>query len=102
VYQGSATIKCANASPTRISIILTVNNESLADGGISEPWKQTRLTWLNSTLAQDNKVIAPYTDLQLQNKTISLLGRKVILNEDGLPGQIQTFFTPEMTDFAKP
>jgi hypothetical protein len=99
VYQGTAIIKCANASPATISIILTINNETVADGGISEPWKQTRLKWLNSTLAQDNTLVAPYTSLQLQDKTISLLGRKVTLNEDGLPAKIQTFFTPEMTGY---
>src|SRR5262249_15114593 len=29
-----------------------------------------------------------------------LLGRKVFLNDDGLPKQIQTFFTEEMTEYT--
>jgi len=60
----------------------------------------TRLKWLNSTLAQQNDVIAPYTPLLVQGDTISLLGRKIQLNAQGFPEQIQTFFTPEMTGYS--
>jgi len=61
----------------------------------------TRLRWLNSTMAQENTVIAPYTPLIVKGNTVSLLGRKVEVNKDGFPAQIQTFFTPEMTEYSK-
>lgn len=99
VYSGTATIKSKNAAPATVSVKLTINNKLLTDGGISEPEKQTRLKWLNSTLYQENEVIKPYTPLELQNNTISLLGRKMELNNDGLPKQVQTFFTKEMTGY---
>ncbi|MES1220910.1 MAG: glycoside hydrolase domain-containing protein [Bacteroidota bacterium] len=99
VYKGNVIIKSKNAAPATIALILTVNNNVLADGGISEPEKQTRLKWLNSTLYQDNEVIEPYIPLHLDNNTISLLGRKIELNNDGFPKQVQTFFTKEMTDY---
>jgi len=99
VYKGKATITAQNAAPTTVDISLTVTNKTLTDAGISEPWKQTRLKWLNSTIAQENTVIAPYTNLTLNDHTISLLGRKVELNVDGFPKQIQTFFTQEMTSY---
>lgn len=99
VYKGTATVESKNAANTTINISLTVTNKLLQDGGISEPWKQTRLKWLNSTLAQENNVIAPYIPLRLDNNSISLLGRKIELNNDGLPKQIQTFFIEEMTDY---
>lgn len=62
----------------------------------------TRLPWLNSTMAQENTVIKPYTPLvyNTANREISLLGRKVILSPDGLPSKIQTFFTQEMTEIS--
>jgi hypothetical protein len=102
VYNGKATVTAKNASPVTINIALHINSNTLADGGVNEPWKQTRLQWLNSTLAQENDVIAPYTALQIKGDTaISLLGRNVILNKDGFPKQIQTFFTPEMTGYSK-
>jgi hypothetical protein len=100
IYKGKATITASNAAPTTIDIAITVSDKILADGGISDPQKQTRLHWINSTLAQENTVIAPYTPLALQQKTISLLGRKVELNDEGFPKQIQTFFTQEMTGYS--
>lgn len=98
-YTGKATIKTANTSAATVNITLVVNNKTAPDGGINEPQKQTRLKWLNSTLYQDNSIIKPYIPLQLENNTISLLGRKMDLNTEGFPSQIQAFFTPEMTDY---
>jgi hypothetical protein len=98
-YTGQAKVTVNGAAPQTIKITINVSDKLLADGGISEPWKQTRLKWLNSTLAQDNTVIAPYTAVTVSANTIGLLGRKVQLNKDGFPGQVQTFFTPEMTGY---
>ena len=100
-YKGKVTIEADGASAKEIQLSITVNNTLLADGGVSEPWKMTRLGWLNSTMAQQNTVIAPYTPLIVKENTVSLLGRKVVIDEDGLPKQIQTFFTPEMTGYSK-
>lgn len=100
VYVGKAVIKSTSNPATEIQLRISVTNKTVSDGGISEPWKQTRLKWLNSTLAQDNTVIAPYTALKVEDSVISLSGRKVILNRDGFPAQVQTFFTPEMTSIG--
>ncbi|MFA6276068.1 MAG: glycoside hydrolase domain-containing protein [Pedobacter sp.] len=100
-YSGTVTVSSANAPSQTVKINLMVVPRTVkSNGGIDEPWKQTRLTWLNSTLAQKNTVIAPYTALQVQENTISLLGRKVELDKNGFPKQIQTFFSPEMTDYT--
>jgi hypothetical protein len=99
-YNGTATVKPANAVATVIKITIQVKNQQAVNSGVNEPWKQTRLTWLNSTLAQQNDVIKPYVPLKTDSNTISLLGRKVILNNNGFPNQIQSFFTPEMTEIG--
>lgn len=99
-YTGTVTVSPENAPAQTVKIQLTILPKTIKENGINEPWKQTRLTWLNSTLAQKNTVIAPYTALQVQGNTISLLGRKVELNQNGFPKQIQTFFSPEMTDIT--
>jgi len=99
-YHGKGYVKSNGSGEQVIDIILNISNKTAVNSGANEPWKQTRLKWLNSTLAQKNEVIAPYTSLVVNNKTISLLGRKIILKEDGLPKQIQTFFTPEMTFYS--
>jgi hypothetical protein len=100
VYSGTATVKADGLAPTTIKISITVKPLLAVKGGVNSPEKQTRLTWLNSTLAQKNEVIKPYTPLQVEDKTISLLGRKVILANSGFPDKIQTFFTPEMTEMT--
>lgn len=99
-YSGNATISVNGKPGKTIAITIRVNNKVLKDGGVSEPYKMTRLGWLNSTMAQQNTVIAPYTPLQVSGNTISLLGRKVEVNQDGFPKQVQTFFTPEMTEYT--
>jgi hypothetical protein len=96
VYTGTAEVK-----NQIVTIRLVVTGNVKSDGGAGEPAKMTRLKWLNSTLAQDNTVIAPYTPLAIQGDTlISLLGRAVKLNATGFPEQIQTFFTPENTEMT--
>ena len=100
-YTGKAIISINGKPEKEVSITLKVNNTLLADGGVNEPWKMTRLRWLNSTMAQENTVIAPYTPLVIKGNSVSLLGRKVEVNTDGFPAQIQTFFTPEMTEYSK-
>jgi hypothetical protein len=100
IYNGKFNI-IANGKSKIINVKLTVSNEVLADGGVGEPSKQTRLTWLNSTLAQANTVVAPYTPLKVDGNTISLLGRKFEINADGFPKQIQTYFNSEMTGYTE-
>ena len=97
LYKGSVSISFADAGSVAVPVSLQVGSEVLEDGGISHPEEQTRLKWLNSTMMQENTVIAPYTDLKVEGNTISLLGRRVMLAPSGLPARIQTFFTPEMT-----
>jgi len=99
-YFGKVSVSC-NGESKEINIVLSVRNKIIADGGINEPWKQTRLKWLNSTLAQNNEIIPPYTPIKLNGKTISILGRKIRLNESGLPDQIQSLFTEEMTSYSQ-
>ncbi|KIC96487.1 glycoside hydrolase domain-containing protein [Flavihumibacter solisilvae] len=100
-YTGFAEIKARNTAPLKVRISIGVDSQVVPDGAIDEPWKQTRLHWLNSTLYQENKVIAPYIPLEIENTNITLLGRKVKLNNDGLPAGIQTFFNQEMTGYTK-
>ncbi|GGZ14883.1 hypothetical protein GCM10007049_03610 [Echinicola pacifica] len=100
-YSGLITLNPQNGQKVEVPITLTVLDTKSQNGGIEEPWKQTRLNWLNSTLAQENTVIAPYTPLEVEGNALSLLGRKVILAQSGLPFQVQSFFTEEMTSISE-
>jgi hypothetical protein len=99
-YTGKALISATGLPEKEIFLSVKVNNTILKNGGVNEPCKITRLRWLNSNMAQENTVIAPFTPLVVQGNTISLLGRKMVINSDGLPKQIKTYFTPEMTSVA--
>jgi hypothetical protein len=99
-YTGTVTIQPAGEAAQTVVVTLNVNNQILADGGDSTPEKMTRLKWLNSTLGQDDTVIPPYSPLQVRGHNIGLLGRNLVLNRFGLPEQIQSFFTPEMTSIG--
>ena len=100
LYKGVATIKTNGTDEQKINLSITVSTRLAAAHGVNEPAKMTRLAWLNSDLAQQNDVIAPYTPLQLEGNSISLLGRRLEVNADGFPKSIQTFFTEEMTALA--
>ena len=98
VYTGTATVSCSGQSPVTVQIKLTVSSRTAVNHGADIPADMTRIQWLNSTMAQHNTVIAPYTPLVIKDSTIQLLGRSLSIGKDGLPAQIQTFFTPEMTE----
>ncbi|MCR8557037.1 hypothetical protein KXD93_05265 [Mucilaginibacter sp. BJC16-A38] len=99
-YEGSVTISAKNAENTKIGIRIKIDPAIAIKGNINEPWTETRLTWLNSTIAQQNEVIKPYTPLVVKDNSIALLGRKVIMDKTGFPKNIETYFTPEMTSFS--
>lgn len=99
-YTGKVYVTASNAPETAIDITLQIGGPVLADKGISEPQKQTRLAWLNSTMAQQNEVISPYLPLQRQGNAVSLLGRRFTVGANGLPERIETYFTPEMTGLS--
>ena len=97
IYTGKAIVTARGSSKEIVLQIKVTNEITPTNGGIDHPENMTRLKWLNSTMAQENTVIAPYTPLVVTDTVIDLLGRKLFLNKDGFPAQIQTFFTPEMT-----
>jgi hypothetical protein len=99
LYTGKVVVSSGNESK-EILLHIKVGEGITKNGGIDKPENMTRLKWLNSTLAQENTVIAPYTPLVVNDTVISLLGRKLFLNKDGFPAQVQTFFTPEMTSIS--
>lgn len=98
-YTGLFTVKAGNKNKT-INLKLKILPQLLADGGVGTPDKLTRLTWLNSTLAQENTVVAPYIPLKVEGQKIAMLGRSFEINTDGLPKQIETYFNTEMTGYT--
>jgi len=100
-YQGVITVAPEGMESTAIECALQIGQEVLADAGDSEPWRHSRLRWLDSSIAIDDEVVAPFTPLAVDGNSISCLGRRIILGENGLPQRIQSRFAPEMTHLTE-
>lgn len=96
-YTGCVTVSAANAESKTVQVSLTVSDNVIANHGDNEPWRHSRLRWLNSQIGFDDEVIAPYTPLVLNDKTIGCLGREVTLSPTGLPAGITSYFKETMT-----
>lgn len=96
-YQGTVTVSAANVESKTVQVSLNVSENVIANHGDNEPWRHSRLRWLNSQIGFDDEVIAPYTPLVMKDKTISCLGREIKLSDLGLPEHITSYFKETMT-----
>jgi hypothetical protein len=100
-YRGTITVSASNAPPVPVEVKLTVGRESIADHGDSDPSCLSRLRWLNSRLAEDDSIVAPFTPAILHANTVSILGRSVIVGPDGFPEHIRSSFAPANTHLVE-
>jgi len=96
-YQGEATVLAKGLKAQKVKIVLNVQPDELKDSGDGDPSRYSRLRWLDSTIAIDDEPVAPFTPMGVSGRTISCLGRKVVLGESGLPERLQSLFAPEVT-----
>jgi len=97
LYQGTVAVSSDGQAPRSVPIHIEVLSEVLEDAGDGEPWRHSRLRWLNSMLAFDDGIVPPYTPLERNGMHINCLGRRIVVNTLGFPQSIQSFFTPELT-----
>jgi len=98
--EGTLTIKPVNAEPKILTISLTVSGEVLEDGGDSEPWKHSRLRWLDSKVAMDKEITAPFAPLKVQDNTVNTFAHSLSFGANGLPQQITSAFTKTVEQIA--
>jgi tetratricopeptide (TPR) repeat protein len=96
-YNGQITITPRGGQSTILHVDLTVQEQVLDDAGDSQPWRHSRLRWLDSTIALDNEIVEPFVPLTVEGQTIRCLGRSVTIDDTGLPRRIQSRFAPEVT-----
>ena len=96
-YAGTITVTPEGMESQEIEINIEVSGDVLADRGDSEPWKHSRLRWLNSMFGMNDELVKPYTPLVHNGQSIECLGRRVILTETGLPANIESYFSYELT-----
>jgi hypothetical protein len=98
IYRGKVTVSAEGISENIVELVLNIKPELIPNHGDDQPQHMTRLRWLNSTLGSDTSfIVPPFIPVELKNNEVSLLGRKVMIGENGLPAGIQSFFPQEMT-----
>jgi hypothetical protein len=99
VFTGTVTVAPKGLPETILAVDLRVTADVLEDAGDGDPSRMSRLRWLDSTLAQDDGIVPPYTPLAIDGLTIGCLGRSLTIGPDGFPARIQSYFASEMTRF---
>jgi hypothetical protein len=85
-YTGTATVWAANAEKQIVQVHLKIKSEVLTDRGDSEPWRHSRLRWLNSTLGIDDEPTNPYEAIKtLSSNRYDLTGKKVVVSNSEMP-----------------
>ena len=96
-YVGQVSVEPAGMPAQSITVNLAVTEDVIADSGDDEPWRHSRLRWLDSTIAFDDDVVRPFTPVRVAQNKIGILGRSLTVGPAGLPGQIESYFAPEVT-----
>ena len=96
-YTGTITVTPEGMESQEIELSIDISGDVLEDRGDSEPWKHSRLRWLNSMHAMNDELVKPFTPLVRNGNSIECIGRRVILDETGLPANIESYFSYELT-----
>ena len=100
--EGTVTVSSSNRGSQTADVRLAVLNGRAVNSGFDEPELQTRLFWLNSLAGRDPSfIIEPFEPITIEDRSLAILGRRVELGESGLPSDIFSYFTPELTGFAE-
>ena len=97
---GTVEVSDRDSGETRtIPFEIEVKGAALEDGGIGDAWRLARLKWLNSDIGREDTVTKPYTPVVVDKarRTVKILGRELVLGEDGLPAQIVSLFSGSNT-----
>jgi len=96
-YTGEIVVASRETEKHRIRLELNVTPAVAIEGGDNDPYKLTRLRWLNSQIAADDSIAAPFTPVMVDGSVVSCLGRDMTLSSAGLPLRITSHFSPEVT-----
>lgn len=72
----------------RIGIKIKVTDEVIANNGYDDLSSLARLKWLNSRRFISDEVTKPYFSPILDGKSIKILGRTIVIGDNGLPQEI--------------
>ncbi|MFC2120239.1 glycoside hydrolase domain-containing protein, partial [Bacteroidota bacterium] len=100
-YKGEVRISADGGDEQIINISLKVVNKKIEAKGDDEPWRHSRLRWLDSKIALNDEIVAPFIPMKVNNNTLSCLGRELSIGNNGLPTTIKSYFSPENIDILE-
>ena len=80
-----------------LPVCLRVEGEPAPDGGEDRPWDFTRLGWFESTSGLDNETFAGLLPVSMEGNRFFCEGRQVIFGASGLPEQVLSTFSPDLS-----
>jgi hypothetical protein len=99
-YEGYVELEIKAFEPRIVRLTLHVSPTLAKNHGDDAPANLTRLRWLNSQLAANDEIVAPYIPLKVAGRTISLLGRSFTIGGDGMPVSIRSYFSSGNTEIT--
>jgi len=99
-YRGSVTVTATGLPPRTVPVTIAVSDRIIPSHGDDDPWRMSRLRWLDSRIALDDELVRPYTAVAVHGRSVRVLGREVTLGDDGLPVRVESYFAPEMTGIS--
>ncbi len=90
-YVGTVTVTADGEVAQTLRLTLTVEDEVLEDRGDGDHWRLSRLRWLNSPIALDDDVCAPFTPITVGENSVDILGRRIELDSTGMVKQVTSF-----------
>ncbi len=91
-YVGRLSIVAENADTQEVAIHLEISDEFLADRGDHEPWRHSRLRWLNSRSGLNDQPTKRYQPIVSKDeRTFELSGKRISLDEHLLPKSMEVY-----------
>jgi len=87
-FSGILEISGVGVKPTPFKININVAGAILEDRGDSDIFKLSRLRWLNDTIGISDTVPKPFKNIEVSNKEVKVLDRKIKFDNLGLPSSI--------------
>jgi hypothetical protein len=93
-FAGAVTVSPQNAPAQTVHVRIRIIDKRLVDRGDGEPWRHSRLRWLNSTLGVDDDAVPPYPPIRVSGENrFAVLGRDMEVSESRLPSSIISWGT---------
>ncbi len=77
----------------QFEVVIDVNNDEVKDELDNFDYK---LEWIGSTLGIDDTIVPPYTPVKVEDRTIEVLGKKILIGTNGLVEQVVGYWNDSL------